>query len=164
MAGNVGFFVLRFNLSEALCLYVRGGGSGDLYGMGQSCCQCYKLAINAKSLKRGHGGWLMRQGTGVGGHTACSAGAPAGPTSRARRSPAGTDGWLCGGCLETGAGPGQAQSNFFLIKTRPALQGREAAAKCPAPALGQPGGFSSRETIAAWVGMSHPCIWESGRC
>lgn len=78
LAENTGFFVLRFNLSEALCLCVRGGGSGDLDGMGQSCCHCYKLAVNAKSLKRAHGGWLTRQGTGLEGQAAVGLGPPQG--------------------------------------------------------------------------------------
>lgn len=73
---NMGCFVLGFKHFRALCLYVRGGGggSGAMCEMGQCCCQCYKLTISAKSLKRWHGGGLMRQGTEVEGCAACRAG------------------------------------------------------------------------------------------
>lgn len=69
-------FVLRFKLFRALCLYVRGGGgdSGALCGTGQCCCQCYKLAISVKSLKRGAGGRANEAGTEVEGCAACRAG------------------------------------------------------------------------------------------
>lgn len=74
------------------------------------------------------------------------------------RAPVGTEGWLCWGCLKTGAVPAQVLSNFLpfrvllgerrLHSAQPLCQGR--------------GPLFSPVTIPVWMEMalSHPCISE----
>lgn len=134
-----------------------GHGSGALCVMGQCCCQCYKLPINAKSLQQGCAGEVGNEaGDRAGGMCCCWGCSWACLCGRDREGPSRVEGvavlGLPGDWDRTGTSPEQFSS----------FQGTAGGGGCtmPSPCAGSGGPLFSLVTIPVWMerAVSHPCI------